>query len=73
MFGYLSMLAFLRYNFRHFNAGSMSGWARGGPLLAQRVESVAPLAMALQRDDESLDHLLPLFEPFESAHGAAAV
>ena len=65
-FHVLSNLMFLRYNYRHFNAAHLSDWSEGDSLLAERIDTLAFLAMAVQADDAQQDtsETSHLFEPF---------
>ena len=64
-FNMLSQLAFLRFNYRHYSSCGLPPWAEQDSLLAQRLESAAMFAAALDdTSGTSLDHLKPLFAPF---------
>ena len=64
-FNVLAMLMYVRFNFGHFKDRSTAGkFARGDPLLQQRLETFLSLVHTVT-EDASTDHLQPLFEPFE--------
>ena len=63
-FRLLSMVAFLRFNYRHFNVGSAPGWTERDSLLAQRIESLAVFAKLLQDAEAGREHLGMIFDPF---------
>ena len=63
-FHILSMVSFLRFNIRHFRAGSLPTWCRGDSLLAQRLDGLAACLRVEEGDDTS--HLDSLFEPFQN-------
>ena len=64
-FHVVSMLAFLRYNFRHYTSRNLPAWAENDSLMAQRVEALAMFAKAAT-DEPGVDlgHLGVMFEPF---------
>ena len=65
-FRILAQLTFVRYNYTHFSARDLPGFADRDPRLAQRVETMCMLAEAAGGVDGhvKLDHLQPLFDPF---------
>lgn len=62
-FEVLSMLAFFRYNGRHFAAGSLPKWCERDYLLAQRIDGFVACAAAVQ--ETGTDNLSALFDPFQ--------
>ena len=61
-FEIVSMIAFLRHNYKHFSADSLPSWCRRDSLLAQRIESFGACAQASQETDSV--HLAEIFKPF---------
>lgn len=49
---FLSSLAFLRYNYRHFHKRGLPGWAREDILVSEQVEGVVALAEAVLFDGD---------------------
>jgi hypothetical protein len=62
-FRVLSMLVFLRHNFRHFNAGQMPTWCHKDSMLAQRIDGFIACARLWQEGEGH--HLDALFDPFK--------
>jgi hypothetical protein len=61
----LANLAYLRYNYRHFNHRKLPTWTEGDSLLGQRIETLASQIVALARWDEDKDIVdSSVFEPF---------
>ena len=65
-FTVLAQLMHLRYNCKHVHP-ELPGVTDGDPLMAQRMNTLGLLVSELARSDGpgSLDHLSPLFDPFE--------
>ena len=59
-------LCYLRYNYQLFNSRRFKGWMHNDTLLAQRIDVLAAAVAAMESDQESLQHLLPVFEPFRA-------
>jgi hypothetical protein len=61
----LSNLFFLRYNYRHYNVGSLTSWTQDDSLIAHSIDNFITLARVLQDQEEGQsDHLQALFDPF---------
>eukprot|EP00974_Lingulodinium_polyedra_P075726 7335954-Lingulodinium_polyedra.AAC.1 len=63
-FDVLIMLSTLRSNYAHFNHGALPAWAQRDALLAQRIETLAMLTTAFDRDVR-VPHLQTIFDPFQ--------
>jgi len=59
-FRVMSLITFLRYNYRHYNGRSLPTWCQRDSLLAQKIQNFTMLAQAL----EDQTHLKQLFEAF---------
>jgi len=53
MFEFLADLAYIRYNYRHFNHSTLPGWARGDTLLAERVDTMLEIWHAIDAPESS--------------------
>ena len=47
-FAFLSDLAYLRYNYRHFNHSCLPTWTRGDSLLSERADMLWHIGQGLQ-------------------------
>ena len=52
-FNVVAKLAYLRFNYRHFNHNNLPLWTEADSLLAERIENLVLLTKALRLTDET--------------------